>query len=250
MYNNGMKARYLIPLSMLCVAFFPARAEPEIVLLKSGEKLEGDIVISHDRGLLFREKEGSPGRYYPYEQVSRIHTKDNKLYYLMPRKARAEKKSHFEFFPFARVILPSKKEVAPIPYITLPSGEAVEVKCRDASDAVTLELEGGAKVRLLGLSPPPKGAGVKIYGKALEELSNRVKGKKVLLFPGPQVPDDAGIAAAYVVVGKEFLNAEMLENGWASVSPSPEKHPYREAFTSLQKLAKNLHRGIWGNTSD
>ena len=73
-----------------------AAAGAEIVLLQNGERLEGQIIITYEKGLLFREKETSPGRYYPYGEVSRIITSDGMLYYLMPRgKEPTEKKPDF-----------------------------------------------------------------------------------------------------------------------------------------------------------
>ncbi len=227
---------------------YTSTACAEIVLLKSGEKLEGDIIISYNKGLLFREKEGATGRYYPYEEVNRVCTNDGKLYYLMPRKTKLKKKK-FSLFPFATILIPSKKEIAPTPYITPPSGEAIEVGCVGAPDPVTIELKGGAKVRLLGLATP-KEAGAKMSGKALSELSKRVKDKRALLFPGPQDPKDPGVAAAYIVIENDFLNAALLEDGWACVSPSPKRHPYKESFASLQRYAKSLHRGFWAKISD
>jgi endonuclease YncB( thermonuclease family) len=218
----------------------------EMLLLKTGEKLDGDIIISYDRGVMFRERPEKPGRYYPYDEVARIYTKDGMLYYLMPRSADAHKKPVFSPFPSTRIILPTEKKIAPVPYVTLPRGDAVEVACSGAEDATTILLEGGTRVRLLGLAPPPRSAGKMMKRLAADYLSKRVAGKTVRLFPGPQSSGSRKIAEAYVVMDNDLLNAELIENGWSCASSSPKKHPYKEAFISLEKYAKNLDRGMWG----
>ena len=136
-----------------------AAAGAEIVLLRNGERLEGQIIITYEKGLLFREKETSPGRYYPYGEVSRISTADGKLYYLMPRGNAPAEKKRDGFFPLARVLLPRRKKAAPIPRIELPEGVPVRVSCAGARDAATIELAGGGAVRLLGVAPFQKQIG-------------------------------------------------------------------------------------------
>ncbi|MEJ2746179.1 MAG: hypothetical protein P8123_10925, partial [bacterium] len=205
-------------------------------LLKTGEKLEGDIIISYDKGVMFRERPEKPGRYYPYDEVSRIYTKDGMLYYLMPLGAKATKKTGFKLFPSTRIILPTEKKIAPIPYVTLPRGDAVEVTCSGAEDATTIVLEGGTRVRLLGLAPPPRSVGKRMKRPAADYLSKRVEGKTARLFQGPQSPNSHKIAEAYVVIDNKLLNAEMIENGWSCAGPLPEKHPSKEAFVSLVPL--------------
>lgn len=215
----------------------------EILLLKNGEKLVGDVVVAHDRGVSFRAQEGAPGRYYPFEEVARISTGDGVLYYLMPRGKK--KKSNIPFFPKTSMILPRLSNVPLVPYLSPPQGDPVEANCSDAEDAVTLLLEGKTRVRLLGLAPPPPAAGAKVARKAREYLSSRVRGRGVQLFPGPQGHGESPHPEAYVLIGNAMLNAEMIEKGWACVSTSPPEYRYREAFLSLQKMARNLHCGMW-----
>lgn len=224
------------------------RAPAETLLLKTGEKLKGDIVISYDRGVMFREKPEKPGRYYSYDEVARICTDDGLLYYLMPRSAKADKKTSFSLFPSTRIILPTQKKIAPIPHITLPGGDAVEVACSGAEDATTITLEDGTRVRLLGLAAPPRLMGKRMQRLAMEQLSKRVAGKSARLFPGPQGTGSSEIAEAYVVIGNDFLNAEMIEDGWARTTPIHDEHPYKEAFTSLEKYARNLGCGMWAGS--
>lgn len=225
------------------------RARAETLLLKTGEKLDGDIIISYDRGIMFRERPETPGRYYSYDEVTRIYTKDGMLYYLMPRGKKANKKNPFRSFPLTKIILPTEKKIAPIPYVILPRGDAVEVACSGAEDATTIVLEDGTRVRLLGLAPPPRSAGKGMKRLAMDYLSKRVAGKTARLFPGPQCSGPNKIAEAYVVIDHKLLNAEMIEDGWSCAGPLPEEHPYKEAFASLEKYAKNLGRGIWGSST-
>ena len=223
-----------------------AAAGAEIVLLQNGERREGQISITYEKGLLFREKETSPGRYYPYGEVSRIITSDGMLYYLMPRGNEPTEKKRDGFFPLARVLLPRRKKAAPIPRIELPKGVPVRVSCAGARDAATIELAGGGAVRLLGVAPFPEPSGDTGGDRAARWLFDRVKGRVISLFPGPQGSEDRGTPQAYVVLDGALLNAEMIERGWARASETPAPHPYREAFESLERFARNLQRGLWG----
>jgi endonuclease YncB( thermonuclease family) len=239
----------IVTLFIPLVILSSGRARAETLLLKTGEKLDGEIIISYDRGIMFRERPETPGRYYSYNEVNRISTKDGKLYYLMPRGKKAHKKIPFRSFPLTRIILPTEKKIAPIPHVTLPRGDAVGVTCSGAENATTIVLDGGTKVRLLGLAPPPRSVGKKMKRLAADHLSKCVAGKSARLFPGPQRSDSNGIAEAYVVIDHKLLNAEMIQNGWACAGSHPENHPYKQGFASLEKFAKNLGRGIWGGSS-
>lgn len=242
-----MKLFSIIAIPLL--SLFLGRAAPaETLLLKSGEKYTGEIIITYNKGILFREREGAPGHYHNFDEVSRISTEDGLLYYLMPRSTIREKKGKIALFPFARTLRIGTKHVAPTPYVTLPVGTPVRVKCIGVEDAVTLELDKGITVRLLGLSPPPASAGEKTGRDAADYLSGKVKGKELLLFPGPQGARGAreiSDADAYVVADNELVNAAMLARGWARVADSPGKHPYKAAFISLEKFARGLGRGFW-----
>jgi len=220
-------------------------AASEIVLLKSGERREGEIVIYHNRGVLLRESQGSPGRYYPFDEIRRVATADGMLWYLMPRSSRPPEERRFGDFPLTRLLTPIRKTVAPTPCLVPPQGESVEVACEDAEDPVPIRRRGGAKIRLLGLDPPPECAGKGMERKAKAYLSSRVRGKDALLYPGPQGGDSEGIPEAYVVVDRGFVNAGVIEHGWAIAAAAPPAHPYREAFLALQKFAMTLQRGIW-----
>lgn len=243
-----MKIRRMVFRALVALAAFAAAPlHAEIVLLKNGRRLEGRVVITYDRGVLFREKETTPGRYYPYDEVSRITTGDGMLYYLMPRGAAPKATSRSGFFPLARVLLSRGKRVAPIPHLEPPKGNPVRVACAGARDAVTLDLMGGGAVRLLGVAPPPASAGAAVARKAKRYLSGLVKGKEALLFPGPQSPEDRGMPQAYVLLDSAFLNGEMIQRGLACVAPLPASHRYREAFDSLQRYARNLSVGMWAS---
>lgn len=245
--GRSMNAARHAALAIVCILLLsPAVCPAEIVLLADGEKLEGDVVIYYNKGLLFRENLTAPGRYYAYDEIRRIVTKDGMLWYLMPRGVKKEKKGPLAHFPLTRILLPYLKEVAPVPCLAPLRGESVQVTCAGAEDAVTIEFEGGGRTRLLGISPPPKSAGRKTARKARDYLASLVEGKMARLYPGPQSHLAAdNIADAYVVVDNSLVNAGMIEHGWAAVAPQPAAHPYREAFLSLQKLAKSLRRGMW-----
>ncbi|MDD5557730.1 MAG: thermonuclease family protein [bacterium] len=230
--------------AILAAASAPAAAE--VIILRSGERLEGGLLVFRNRGIVLRKAEGEPGRYLDYEEISRITTKDGRLWYLMPRGAHPTPQPASRHFPLARVILPAPKRAAPVPQLLLPPGEAVEVSCAGAADSVTIELEGGGRVRLLGVAPPAAADGRRAARKAAEHLAGLVAGRTARLYPGPQGAA-AGDAEAYVVVDNALVNARLLEHGRARVDEEAPDHPYREAFLSLEKFARTLGRGVWAD---
>ena len=235
--------RGYFPLGMLAAALIAsAPAGAEILILKSGERLAGDVIVCHRRGVIFREKPGATGRYYPYDEISRIATRDGLLYYLMPRSSGRKERTSSGFFPTARR-LDEQRAAAPVPYVTPPTGEAVRVLCTGVADPVTIILEGGARVRLLGLAPPPETSAAR--GEAKDTLESLVGGKTVLLFAGPQDPRGAPTPEAYVVCGSTFVNADMIERGLALPAARPVEHPYARAFASLARFAMTFRHGLW-----
>ena len=49
----------------------------------------------------------------------------------------------------------------------------------------------------------------------------------------------------YLHVGGTFVNAKMVEKGYAYASPMPPNTRYDEQFASLEVDAKSEKRGIW-----
>ncbi|MCX5751240.1 MAG: thermonuclease family protein [Candidatus Saganbacteria bacterium] len=117
-------------------------------------------------------------------------------------------------------------------------------------DGDTIQLFSGEKVRYIGIDTPetkhPKKP-VQYFGKEAYEANKKlVAGKKVRLEFDVQKRDKYGRLLAYVYVGDIFVNAWLVENGFAQVMTIPPNVKYQELFLKLQKQARENNRGLWG----
>ncbi|MBU1628008.1 thermonuclease family protein [bacterium] len=116
-------------------------------------------------------------------------------------------------------------------------------------DGDTIELTNGERVRYIGIDTPetkhPKKP-VQYYGKEAYEANKRlVEGKEVRLEFDVTKRDKYGRLLAYVYVGDVFVNAWLVENGYAQVYTYPPDVKYNELFLKLQKEAREKKRGLW-----
>ena len=109
-------------------------------------------------------------------------------------------------------------------------------------DGDTSYLEGGRRVRYLGINAPERG------DPHAEEatLDNRrlVEGKTVRLEFGRSRQDQYDRLKAYVFAGDTFVNEALLRQGHAHFSPAAEKK-YRERLCQAQEEARAAGVGIW-----
>lgn len=116
-------------------------------------------------------------------------------------------------------------------------------------DGDTIVLTNGEKVRYIGIDTPetkdPRKP-VEYFGKEAYEANRKlVEGKTVRLEFDVQKTDKYGRLLAYVYIGDIFVNAWLVENGYAKVSTYPPNVKYQELFLKLQKEARENNRGFW-----
>lgn len=118
-------------------------------------------------------------------------------------------------------------------------------------DGDTIVLENGTRVRYIGIDTPetkhPR-KGVEYFGKEASEANKElVEGKKVRLEYDVQRTDkyDRTLAYVYLTDGT-FVNAWLVENGFARVSTYPPNVKYQEQFLELDRKAREEHKGLWG----
>lgn len=118
-------------------------------------------------------------------------------------------------------------------------------------DGDTLDAEtdqGSFGVRLIGvdtpetvhpfLSPQPFGAEASSY------LKNRLEGQSVTLYFDEDRVDTYNRVLAYVYLGEAFVNAELIEKGYArAYTDYPFRHSAR--FTELETAARTNRVGLW-----
>ncbi|MCL5411551.1 MAG: thermonuclease family protein [Patescibacteria group bacterium] len=120
-------------------------------------------------------------------------------------------------------------------------------------DGDTVEIEGGQKVRYIGINTPetvdPRKP-VECFGsKASLKNKELVEGKEVRLEKDVSETDQYGRFLRYVYVGNVFVNDYLVRQGYAQISTFPPDVKYQEQFKEAEKEARENNRGLWADCS-
>ena len=133
-------------------------------------------------------------------------------------------------------------------------------------DGDTLKLENGEYVRLLGIDTPEMHESAKLYrdarrsgqsveaikqmGRQAYEITKQLaEGKRVRLEFDKEKYDKYNRILAYVYLPDgSFLNALIVEEGYATVMTYPPNVKYADYFLKLERLAREERKGLWGVT--
>jgi micrococcal nuclease len=115
-----------------------------------------------------------------------------------------------------------------------------------------LLLEGGTRIRLLGVDTPetkiPDQPPEPWGPEASDFTARKVTGKQVRLEFDRERFDQYGRTLAYVYVGDLFLNEELIRQG---LSTAQLQYPYRSdmkrRFLNAEQEARAQRRGIWSS---
>jgi micrococcal nuclease len=116
-------------------------------------------------------------------------------------------------------------------------------------DGDTIKLVNGERVRYIGIDTPelhhPKKP-VEYYAREAKDFNaNLVGSKTVRLEFDVQQRDRFGRLLAYVYVDDIFVNAKIIEEGYAKILTIPPNVKYAEKFLKLQRQARDQNRGLW-----
>lgn len=116
-------------------------------------------------------------------------------------------------------------------------------------DGDTIIVGDDLRVRYIGINTPetkhPKRA-VEYFGKEAWQFNKQlVEKKEVTLEYDVQKFDKYGRALAYVYVGDIFVNAKLVEEGYAQAFTMPPDIKYAGVFVELQRKAKAGRKGLW-----
>ena len=135
----------------------------------------------------------------------------------------------------------SQGDSATVQVVRVIEGDTIQVCCvfRDR-----------VKVRYIGINTPEThhpARGVEPYGKEASEANRRlVDGKTVRLEFDVQQLDKYGRTLAYVYLKDgTFVNAWLVENGYAMVMTVPPNVKHQELFLKIQREAREERRGLW-----
>lgn len=136
------------------------------------------------------------------------------------------------------------------------AGEKIEgelVKVIRAVDGDTIEIEGGEKVRYIGIDTPetvdPRKP-VQCFGiEASKKNKELVEGKMMRLEKDITDRDKYNRLLRYIYVGDTFINLELVKQGFAYSYSYPPDIKYQDQFVKAQQEAREAKRGLWGACS-
>lgn len=116
-------------------------------------------------------------------------------------------------------------------------------------DGDTIELEGGERVRYIGIDTPETvnpGKLVQCFGKEASRANRElVEGKLVKLEKDISNRDKYGRLLRYVYQEDKFVNLELVRNGYAYAFTYPPDVKNSKLFVGAEKAARENHQGLW-----
>lgn len=118
-------------------------------------------------------------------------------------------------------------------------------------DGDTIELEGGIKLRYIGINTPetvdPR-RGVQCFGKeASARNKSLVEGMTVGLEKDISEIDRYGRILRYVYVGNIMINEQLVREGYASATAYPPDVKHQNILERAEEQAKAERLGLWSN---
>lgn len=117
------------------------------------------------------------------------------------------------------------------------------VKVSRVLDGDTIEIEGGERVRYLGINAPESGQ--PFSTEATRENERLVAGRTVNLEFDVQTQDRYGRLLAHIWIGDTLINKEIIKNGYAISETIQPNVKYQDLILTAQQEAKGACRGLW-----
>jgi len=115
-------------------------------------------------------------------------------------------------------------------------------------DGDTIVIEGGDRVRLLGMDTPEKGQ--HLFEESTNFLKELVEGKEVFLEKDITEKDKYGRLLRYVYLGSTLANLELIKKGYAAVLIYEPDSKHAGLFLEEEKKAMDQGLGIWSFPED
>jgi len=113
-------------------------------------------------------------------------------------------------------------------------------------DGDTIVVEGGYRVRYIGIDAPEIHPEVEAYGiEAWQANRQLVEGKEVRLEQDISETDRYGRLLRYVYVEDILVEAELVRQGLARAKAYPPDTKYQDYLERMETEAKVAGRGIW-----
>jgi micrococcal nuclease len=141
-------------------------------------------------------------------------------------------------------------------FLTSLAADYSHIKVLEVIDGDTVRLENGNLLRYIGLDTPEvrikKGEefifSPQPFSQEATEFNRKlVEGKFVRVEFDVEKKDQYGRLLGYCFVGDVFVNAKLLEEGYAVLYTRPPNIKYADLFVRLQSLAREAKKGLWGS---
>jgi micrococcal nuclease len=142
-----------------------------------------------------------------------------------------------------------KTNPTPTPTTKVESANREITKVTRVVDGDTIEIEGGRKLRYIGMDTPetvdPRKT-VQCFGReAAQKNKELVEGKTVELEKDVSETDRYGRLLRYVYVDGQMVNEILVKEGYARAATFPPDVKYQEKFTVDQREAQQGNLGLW-----
>lgn len=144
---------------------------------------------------------------------------------------------------------------SPLPSLQVTPTPAVKQAAREkvriirVIDGDTIEIEGGRKVRYIGIDTPETvhpDKPVQCFGyEATNKNKELVDGKEIEMEKDVSETDKYGRLLRYVWIGNIFVNDYLVRQGYAYAITYPPDVKYQDQFRQAQQEAIANNRGLW-----
>ncbi len=118
-----------------------------------------------------------------------------------------------------------------------PQGDTALVTRIIDGDTIDVRIGGvGYRVRYIGINTPERDQSC--YQEASDANAALVSGQTVTLVRDSSDTDQYGRLLRYVYVGSQFVNAELVREGWAESVVYPPDTRYEQTFHQLEQAAQ------------
>lgn len=138
-------------------------------------------------------------------------------------------------------------ETTPLTTPEVKGEQTQEVLVVKVIDGDTIEIEGGKRLRYIGIDTPES---AECFANAATDKNKElVLEKKIRMEKDVSETDKYGRLLRYVWVGNIFVNDYLVKQGYAQSSTYPPDVKYQDQFLEAQKEARENNRGLWGTCS-
>jgi len=150
---------------------------------------------------------------------------------------------------FSQIVSVSQVEQTQSPSSQMLAENRQGAKVIRVIDGDTVEIEGGQKVRYIGIDTPetvhPDKA-VQCFGREATDKNRKlVEGKTVELEQDISETDKYGRLLRYVYIDDLFVNDYLIRQGFAHASSYPPDIKYQDQFRQAEQEARQNNRGLW-----